>query len=64
MMEVRAKYDANGYPYATFLPEAYDPEMHGDEADWDVSDRASVNAKARANVPEHAGPPFEHPGQG
>jgi len=50
-MVVLVKFDANGYPAATVLPEFFDEEMHGAREDWEESTLEAVNAAAVANEP-------------
>jgi hypothetical protein len=50
-MEVYYKLDANGYPYTTVLMVSFDPEMHGNVADWLLGTTTSVSALASSTTP-------------
>ena len=44
-MTVLVKYDVNGYPYATVLPEFFDEEEHGAREDWQEATRTHQNSR-------------------
>ena len=50
-MQVLAKFDANGYPYASVLVEYYDPEEHGPREDWAETTVEAVNLAAETFEP-------------
>lgn len=48
---VYAKYDLNGYPYATVLVDFFNEDMHGILENWILTDTNTVKTQASNTTP-------------